>query len=332
MLADRSFVPREDELGPDVGKRFEDEAAMRQSRMGEGEEILIQTDIPKVEDIEVEDARRILLRYGDAADVIFDSLGCFEEIVRLADEVDFNDGIVKIAGVGRTIDGLALVNPGLEVVRALGHEVHEKIASFPEIGETVAEIRAEGNACAVCHQFLFKAKDILHVVKSRLLIGKPERSTHGAESKGHARGCFVSELKALTVSREHHGVITDNIATTEGVHSDFFRRAWAGLADATVSHIVFIRGVCFLIENLKQGASGAGGSIDLVAMVHFGDLDIEGFISENGSGLAREVEEDVDSGGEVRSVDDGDRFRRFKNGRLLRIAVTGGAYDEGGLG
>lgn len=186
MFAHRGFISGENQLRADVAERFENKATVRQARMGEGEDVPIDRDITKVEDVEIKNARGIPLGDGDAADVVFDPLSRFEKFVRAADEVDLNDGIVKVTRLGRAVYGIALVNAGLKVVRALRHEVDEEIAPFAKVGESVAEIGAERDACAMCHECLFKAEDILHVVEAGLLVRKPERSTHCARGEGHA--------------------------------------------------------------------------------------------------------------------------------------------------
>ena len=116
----------------------------------------------------------------------------------------------------------------------------------------------------------------------------------------------MCEFETLALSSEHNGVVSYDIATTKSVHADFFIRSWPWFADTTVSDVILIGGVGFLVEDFKKSASGAGRGIDFVAMVHFGDLDIEGVISEDGGSLTSEMKEEVHASGVVGGVDDGD--------------------------
>ena len=63
--------------------------------------------------------------------------------------------------------------------------------------------------------------------------------------------------------------------------------------------VISVARVSFLVENIEQAAGSAGGGVDLVSVVHFGDLYIEGVIAKDCRGLAGEVEEKVHAGGEI---------------------------------
>ena len=105
----------------------------------------------------------------------------------------------------------------------------------------------------------------------------------------------MREFEAFALCGKHHGVVAHHIATTKGVHSDLFRRAWAGITDATVGDVVFVGSICLLIEDLQERACRAGRRIDLVTMVHFGHFNIKGVISKNGCCFPSEMKEDIDA-------------------------------------
>jgi len=109
----------------------------------------------------------------------------------------------------------------------------------------------------------------------------------------------MREFKALAIGGKHHGVVTHDIAAAEGVHSDFTLRTRSDVSFAAMSDVVYVGGLCFLVEDVEEGARGAGGGVDLMAVMHLGDLDVEGLIAKNGSGLTREMEEEINSSGEV---------------------------------
>jgi len=141
----------------------------------------------------------------------------------------------------------------------------------------------------------------------------------------------VGEFEAFAIGCKHDGVVAHDVSAAEGVHPDFAGGSGAEIAFAAVGHVVQIGGFRFFVEDVEEGAGGPGRSVDLVAVVHFGDFDVEGIVSEDGGGLASEVEEEVDAGGKIGGVDDGDGFGGVENGGFLVIGVSGGADDEGNL-
>lgn len=175
-----------------------------------------------------------------------------------------------------------------------------------------------------------KPQHILHVIKADRLVFQPTGGPHGTGCEGEPGGGFVSEFDAFAIGREEDGVIAHHIATTERVHADFARLARTDVAESAMRHIVLIGGAGFFVENFQQAAGGAGWSVDLVFVVHLGDLDIEAVLSENAGGVTGEPEECVHADGVICSVNDANGFGGGVNDFPFRIGVTGGADDEVG--
>ena len=113
MFSYGGLISGKNELWADIGERLEDKPAIGQRGMGKSQDVFVDCDLFKVEDIEVENSGSISLGDCDAPDMVFDSLCRFEEIMRLTDEIDLNDGIEKITRFRRAVDRFALINPGL---------------------------------------------------------------------------------------------------------------------------------------------------------------------------------------------------------------------------
>lgn len=96
MFTYGGFVARENEIGANVGEGSEDEAAVSEAGMGKGEEVLVYNGVAEVKNVEVDDTGGISFGGGGASESPFDSLGGLEEILRLADEVDFDHGVVEV--------------------------------------------------------------------------------------------------------------------------------------------------------------------------------------------------------------------------------------------
>ena len=101
-------------------------------------------------------------------------------------------------------------------------------------------------------------------------------------------------------------MISDHIATAQGVHPNLAGISWADVSDSTVGDVILVGGVGFLIQNIQQASRGAGWRVDLVTVVHFRDLDIEGVLLEDASREAREVEKGVYADRKVWRVNDWD--------------------------
>ena len=103
----------------------------------------------------------------------------------------------------------------------------------------------------------------------------------------------MGEFDALAIGGEEHGVVADDIAAAERVHADFARLARADVAEAAVGDVVLIGGAGFLVEDFQEAARGAGRRVDLVFVVHLGDLDVEAVLGEDARGVAGEPEQRV---------------------------------------
>jgi len=151
MFADGVAIAGEDEAGPDLGEGLEDEAAVGHPRVGDDEEGVVDDELVEVEDVDVDDAGGVALADGLAAEVVFDALGVLVEAVGVADVVEFDDGVVEVGGAGRALERVGLVDGRLFVVHPDGGEAAEELAGFPEVGEAIAEIGAEGESDARRH-------------------------------------------------------------------------------------------------------------------------------------------------------------------------------------
>ena len=118
-----------------------------------------------------------------------------------------------------------------------------------------------------------ETKDILHIVEAGCLLSGPLGGAEGAVGEGFAAGGFVGEFKAFTSTGVDHSVIADDIAAAQAVHSNLLIGAFARDTFAAVA-----QGVLLLIAHIQQDFSKRGGraagGINLVAMMHFHDLEI----------------------------------------------------------
>src|ERR1700681_3937870 len=119
---------------------------------------------------------------------------------------------------------------------------------------------------------------VLHVVHARFLGAALERDkarrAQGPLRKVHPRSGPVSELDALALAGENDRLIAHDIATAQACEADGSFRALSGNAFACVdAHRLEIT-VQRHRRRLAELERGPGGSIDLVPMMHFDDLDI----------------------------------------------------------
>ena len=59
----------------------------------------------------------------------------------------------------------------------------------------------------------------------------------------------MGELDALAIGGKHHGVVSHDIATSEGVHADATLRTRTGFAYTAVVDVVVVGGIGFFVEN-----------------------------------------------------------------------------------
>ncbi len=178
----------------------------------------------------------------------------------------------------------------------------------------------------------FESKNILHVVEASRFVFDPGCCVDCAGGEGHAGRGFVGEFNAFAVGGKHDGVIANDIATTKRVHADFFGFAWADVAVTAVSDVVLVGCASFLVEDFEECASGAGGSIDFVFVVHFRHFDVEAVLFQDAGGLAGEPEKGVHADRVVRGEDDGELGCGFLNEGAFFISVAGGSDDQRGIG
>lgn len=79
-----------------VGQWLEDEASIRQPGVGQGENVLIHDEVVEVKNVKIDGPGGVANSRRSSAKLPLDSLGCFEEIVWLADEVDLDYRIVEV--------------------------------------------------------------------------------------------------------------------------------------------------------------------------------------------------------------------------------------------
>ena len=94
--------------------------------------------------------------------------------------------------------------------------------------------------------------------------------------------------------------------------------------------VVLVSRAGFLVEDLQQATGGAGGGVDLVAVVHFRHLDVEAFLRQDLCGLAGQPEEGVDADREIRGVNDGQGLAGLADRGAFVIGVAGGADHQMG--
>lgn len=158
---------------------------------------------------------------------------------------------------------------------------------FLEMCVSIAQIGAEGNADAHEVSLLAQAKDILHIVQAGLVLSgipRPERSPKGTSGKGLATGCAVDQFQSIPGGGQHDGVVTDNIATADGVNSNLAPGSFAGHPDASMAGILLVLKVISLIQNLDKPAGSAAGRIFFETVMHLDHLGIV-FRAQNLSSL-----------------------------------------------
>lgn len=140
----------------------------------------------------------------------------------------------------------------------------------------------------------------------------------------------MREFDSLAIRSEEHGVVTNDVTATERVHADFTRLAWTDVAQAAVGDVILISGAGFLVEDLEQAAGSPGRGIDLVLVMHLGDLDIEAVLSEHAGRLTGEPEERVHAHRVVGGINDADRLGGIMDEGPLVIGMAGGSDDQVG--
>src|SRR5690606_23695491 len=79
-----------------------------------------------------------------------------------------------------------------------------------------------------------QTQHVLHVVQRRRTLLQPQRRAHRPRGKGHAARGLVSDLHALAIGGEQHGVITHHVAGTHGGKTDGLALTRTGLTFTTI--------------------------------------------------------------------------------------------------
>ena len=85
-----------------------------------------------------------------------------------------------------------------------------------------------------------KAEDVLHVVEAGWFTVGPFSGAEGAASKGVAAGGLVGQFDTFTDGGVDDGVISDDVSSADGMHSDFVLGPFTDDAEAAVADIVII--------------------------------------------------------------------------------------------
>ena len=78
VFLDGDDVAGKNEVWADVVERLEDETAVGDLGVGDGEDVAVHDLLIEIEDIDVDDAWRIWFAHRFAAEVVFDALGAAE--------------------------------------------------------------------------------------------------------------------------------------------------------------------------------------------------------------------------------------------------------------
>ena len=108
----------------------------------------------------------------------------------------------------------------------------------------------------------------------------------------------MSELHALADIGKDDGVITDNIAPTDGMDADLLRRAGSDIAEASVAAVLVILETAHVGEDLYQSTGGAAGAVFFQAVMHLQHFEIK-IRAQQFRRLACEPEEGVHADAEV---------------------------------
>ncbi len=82
-------------------------------------------------------------------------------------------------------------------------------------------------------------------------------------------------------------------------------------------------------DRASHADGGAGGGVDLLAVMHFDDLGVVGVGGQGGAHAFGQSEHEVDAGGEVGRVDHRDLRRGLFDGGFVGGGEAGGAEDPG---
>ena len=126
--------------------------------------------------------------------------------------------------------------------------------------------------------------------------------------------------------RENDTVLADDAAPAERLKADVPAATRTCVAVAGAHTCTVERDLAPIGGRLAQHQSGTGGSIDLVAVMHLDDLDVEVGIKCFGNPPG-DRHQQINAQAHVARLDDGGMAGRCGNGRLVLGAKPGGADD-----
>ena len=148
-----------------------------------------------------------------------------------------------------------------------------------------------------------EAEDVGHGVEAGLLVEGPEGGTERAVDEDVAALGAMGELDPLALAGEDHRMVADHRAAAQRCEADGAAGPRAGDAVAA-AHGSLVEGDA---PPLRRGAAekerGAGGGVDLVAMMHLDDLDVV-VRAEDRGGAADEAGEKIDADAHIAGTDD----------------------------
>ena len=84
----------------------------------------------------------------------------------------------------------------------------------------------------------------------------------------------MNQLQAVSWSRQHHGMITHHISSTDGMDTNLTPSALSGHPDTSVTGILLVIKAICLIEDLNKPAGCAAGGILFKAVVNLDHLGV----------------------------------------------------------
>ena len=110
-LGDGLVCSGEDQRGPEVGERLQNESPDGESRMGDSEFGVFEREIPCVEEVEIEGARGVVPVFNGSALRVFDFLERAEKLQRFEVGRDLCHGVQIGSRAGFAIDRIGFVDP-----------------------------------------------------------------------------------------------------------------------------------------------------------------------------------------------------------------------------
>ena len=160
--------------------------------------------------------------------------------------------------------------------------------------------------------------------------GEEAGGADGAADEGVAGVCAVGDFDAFAEGGEADGVVADDVAAADGVHSDFTWRAFSDCALTSVDEVGVDVAAGGGADFFGQAEGGAAGGVFFEAVMGFDDFDVI-VLAEGFCDFADEVEEDVDADAHVGSEEYGDGGCGGGDFGFLFVGEAGSADEAGGL-